>query len=104
MADEVRRAAYEIIRRKGATNHAIGLVTAALLRWVLRGEQRVLTMSRVQDGAAGIRGVALSLPAIVGRRGAVEVIEPPMDEGERDALQRSAEVLRKAHAETQQPE
>lgn len=32
IADEVRPAAYEIIRRKGATNHAIGLVTANLLR------------------------------------------------------------------------
>src|SRR5690242_20524144 len=28
IADRVRRAAYEIIKRKGATNHAIGLVTA----------------------------------------------------------------------------
>ena len=28
LAEEVRRAAYEIIRRKGATNHAIGLVTS----------------------------------------------------------------------------
>ena len=32
LANEVRRAAYEIIRRKGATNHAIGLVTADLLQ------------------------------------------------------------------------
>lgn len=37
VAEEVRRAAYGVIRRKGATNHAIGLVTAALLRWSLRG-------------------------------------------------------------------
>ena len=95
---EVRRAAYEIIRRKGATNHAIGWVTAALLRWVLRGEQRVLTVSRMQDGAAGIRDVALSLPAVVGPRGAVKVIEPSMDAVERGALHKSAEVLRKARA------
>ena len=104
IANEVRRAAYEIIRRKGATNHAIGLVTAALLRWVLRGERRVLTVSRVQDGAAGIRGVALSLPAIVGRDGAVEVIEPPMDDGEREGLHRSAEILRKAGSDARNPE
>ena len=34
LATEVRTAAYEIVRRKGATNHAIGLTTAALLRSV----------------------------------------------------------------------
>lgn len=95
---EVRRAAAEIIQRKGATNHAIGLATAALLRWILRGERRVLTVSRVQQGAAGITGVALSLPAVVGRDGATDVIVPDMDDDERDALARSAEVLRAARA------
>ena len=43
-------------------NLAIGLVTAALLEWSLRDERRVLTVSRVQDGVLGLRGVALSLP------------------------------------------
>jgi L-lactate dehydrogenase len=95
---ELRGAAGEIIRRKGATNHAIGLVTAALLRWILRGERRVLTVSRVHDGAAGITGVALSLPTVVGRDGATEVIVPEMDDGERAALVRSAEVLRAARS------
>jgi L-lactate dehydrogenase len=98
LAAEVRRAAAEIIRRKGATNHAIGLVTAALLRWILRGERRVLTVSRVQEGAVGIEGVALSLPAVVGRDGATEVIVPEMEDEERAALLRSAEVLRAARA------
>ena len=96
VANEVRHAAYEIIRRKGATNHAIGLVTADLLRSLLRDERRVLTVSRVQDGAAGLRGVALSLPAVVGAGGAAEVLDPVMDEEERAALLRSADVLRTA--------
>lgn len=95
-ADEVRRAAFEIIRRKGATNHAIGLVTAALLRWILRDERRILTVSRVQEGTLGFRNVALSLPAVVGAKGAVEVIDPEMDETELAGLRNSAGVLQKA--------
>jgi len=98
IAQEVRTAAHEIIERKGATNHAIGLVTATLLRWALRGERRALTVSRVQEGACGVQGVALSLPAIVGRDGARTVLEPDMTEAERAALHRSAQVLRSAHA------
>jgi L-lactate dehydrogenase len=96
IADEVRRAAFEIIRRKGATNHAIGLVTASLLRWAMRGERRILTVSRVQDEVPGLEGVALSLPTVVGSDGAKQVIEPDMTDGEREALLRSAEVLRTA--------
>jgi L-lactate dehydrogenase len=99
LAEEVRRAASEIIRRKGATNHAIGLVTAELLRCLLRDERRVLTVSRVQDGALGLRNVALSLPAIVGAQGAVDVLEPKMSGEERERLQHSADVLRRAAVE-----
>jgi L-lactate dehydrogenase len=97
--DDVRTAAYRIIAKKGATNHAIGLVTAALLNWTLSGGRRIVTVSRVQEGAAGIRDVAISLPTIVGTDGAVEVLEPDMDSEEREALARSAEVLRKAYRE-----
>ena len=99
MAEEVRTAAYEIIAKKGATNHAIGLVTAALLHWTLSGSRRIVTVSRVQEGAAGLRDVAISLPAIVSAEGAVEVIKPEMDTKERSALERSAQVLKQAYAE-----
>ena len=96
IATEVRTAAYEIIKRKGATNHAIGLTTAALLRSALRGERRVLTVSRVQTGALGLKDVALSLPTVVDVDGAVDVIAAKMDAGEHAALERSADVLRGA--------
>lgn len=98
LATEVRVAAREIIARKGATNHAIGLVTAALLRWTLRGERRVLTVSREQQGPLGLRGTTLSLPAVVGSEGASEVVEPRLEPDEHAALHRSAEVLERAHA------
>ena len=99
IADEVRTAAYRIIQRKGATNHAIGLVTAALLRWTLRGERRILTVSRVQEGAMGLTGVALSLPVVVGAEGATEVVVPEMTDEERDGVERSAALLKKAIAD-----
>jgi L-lactate dehydrogenase len=99
LALEVRRAAFEIIRRKGATNHAIGLVAAALLKTALRDERRVLTVSRVQEGALGLGDVALSLPTIVGLEGATQVLEPEMSSAELGALQRSAEILRAARAD-----
>jgi L-lactate dehydrogenase len=98
IATEVRTAAYEIIKRKGATNHAIGLTTAALLRSALRGERRVLTVSRVQTGALGLRDVALSLPTVVDVDGAVDVIPVKLDDAERGGLERSAGVLKMAIA------
>jgi L-lactate dehydrogenase len=93
IAHAVRRAAYEVIRRKGATNHAIGLVAAELVGCVLRDERRVLPVSRLQDGAFGLRGVALSLPTRVGAEGATPVVEPALDGTERTALAGSAALL-----------
>jgi L-lactate dehydrogenase len=98
VAEEVRRAAYEIIRRKGATNHAIGLVTADLLRCILRDERRVLTVSRLQEGALGLTDVALSLPAVVGAGGATDLLTPEISADERARLHHSADVLRQAAA------
>ena len=96
IAKEVRTAAQEIIKKKGVTNHAIGLVTAALLRAALRDDRRVLTVSRVQEGAFGLKGVALSLPTVVSSAGATEILEPKITEDELQALKKSADVLRKA--------
>ena len=101
LGEAVRVAAYEIIRRKGATNHAIGLVTAQLLKAIFRDAQRVLTVSRVQQDACGIDGVALSLPAVVGRAGATTIVAPDMDAGEQDAFARSAAVLARAQQEAE---
>ena len=94
MAQSVRRAAYEVIRRKGATNHAIGLVAAELIGCIVRDERRLLPVSRVQPDS----GVALSLPALVGAGGAVQVVAPAMDAAERAALAASGAVLQQAFA------
>jgi L-lactate dehydrogenase len=98
LAGQVRGAAYEIIQRKGATNHAIGLVTAALLKALLRGENRALTVSRVQNGALGLKDLALSLPTIVGADGATHVVEPELSRVERNGLEHSAGMLRQSIA------
>lgn len=99
IAEEVRTAAYQIIRRKGATNHAIGLVTADLLQCMLRGERCVLTVSRIQDGASGLHGVAFSMPTIVSAEGAIEILAPDMLPDERKRLDQSAEILQKAYGQ-----
>jgi L-lactate dehydrogenase len=93
----VRTAAYEIIRRKGATNHAIGWVTADLVRCILRNERRVLTVARRIDGACGLQDVALSLPMIVGATGAEQILEPHLSPTEAELLKHSAAVLRQAY-------
>ena len=103
ITEKVRQAAYDIIAKKGATNHAIGLVTAALLRWSQRTGGRVLTVSRVQEGALGMHGVALSLPTVVGPDGATRVLEPELTLREREAVLQSGDLLESAWRELKSP-
>ncbi len=100
IAEKVKHAAYEIIQRKGATNHAIGLVAATLLKWILRGERRIMNLSTVIQGHRDISDVAISLPSLVSAEGVEEVLDVEMDEPEHNAFMRSVTVLKKAIAET----
>jgi len=94
--DEVRKAAYEIVRRKGATNHAIGLVTAEILKWIMRGERRVVTLSTVLKGQYGLSGLAISLPVIISENGVERVLEMKLNEEEMSRLIKSAEIIKEA--------
>jgi len=90
----VRRAAYRIIAGKGATYFGIGGALVRVAQGLLGGQRAILTVSSRQEEVEGVRDVTLSLPQLVGRDGVLEAYLPPMDEGERAGLRKSAEALR----------
>ena len=91
---QVRDAAYEVIQRKGATHFAIGLAVASIVESILRNQRSVLPVSSLMEGQHGLENVCLSLPTIVGREGAVQVLELPLDDDEVRGLRQSAAVLK----------
>jgi L-lactate dehydrogenase len=96
IAGETRTAGIDIIGAKGATYYGIGAALVRIARAILRDEHAVFTVSSVVPQSTGLGEVALSLPAIVGREGIVRVLEVPLNDSERRALEASAETL-KAH-------
>lgn len=91
---DVVESAYRIIAGKGATNYAVGLAVTKIIEAVLRGENRVLTVSTLLNGWNGISDVCMAVPTIVDRNGAGRVLEPPITMHERDLLTSSAMQLR----------
>lgn len=96
IGEEVKNAAYKIIEKKGATNHAIGMVAATLVKWLLRDSRRIVTVSSVLSGAYGINDVALSVPCVISSDGVERVIEYEISDEEQEALKKSAATLREA--------
>ncbi|MCB9949040.1 MAG: L-lactate dehydrogenase [Rhodospirillaceae bacterium] len=94
--EAVRRAAYRIIDGKGATYYGIGAGLARIAQAILADDRSVMTVSTLNDEVEGVADVALSLPRIVGAAGILQDMQPDLDDGERDALRRSAETLKAA--------
>ena len=64
----------------------------------MRDEASVLTVSALIEGQYGIRGVCLSLPAIIDRSGIRRVLPIPLEEAELSRLRNSADAERAASA------
>jgi L-lactate dehydrogenase len=96
IAENTRRAAYEIIRRKGATYYAIAAGLVRIIEAIVRGENRVLTVSSVANGIHGLNGVALSLPCVINRQGIAKTLDLPLSSDEEAGLKTSAEIIHDA--------
>lgn len=94
----VRGAAYKIIAGKGATWFGIGGGIARIIQAIAGDERAVLTVSTLIPEVEGVTNVALSLPRVIGAKGAGDALWPELDATERTALRHSAEVLKAAAA------
>lgn len=94
--DKVRRAAYRIIKGKGATWFGIGAGMARLAKAIINDENAVLTCSKRVATIEGITDVTLSLPQIVCAQGIKNTIYPELDDDEKQLLRKSAAIIKAA--------
>ena len=96
MYREIRDSAYQIIQRKGATYYGIAMAVGRIAGCIVRDEHAVLPISVVLEGEYGLEQVALSIPSIVGKNGLEKILEIPLGQTEREALDNSARQLKEA--------
>ena len=90
----VRDSAYEIIERKGATYYGIGMAAARIAEAIVRDSHTVVPVSVSLNGEYGLSGLCLSIPTIIGNKGAEQVLEINLSEEEEEKLRRSASELK----------
>jgi L-lactate dehydrogenase len=91
---EAKDGGMMVYRHKGYTNYAIALAAATLLEAIVEDSGRILPVSTLLEGYAGISNVCLSIPAVIGREGVLKTLELSFSSVEREALHRSAEKLK----------
>jgi L-lactate dehydrogenase len=92
--DFTRKSGAEVIRLKGGAGRAVGVSIKEVVEAIALNSEKVLPVSTWQQGTLGISDISLSLPTKVGRAGIIEVIEPVVNDQEREGLHRSAESLK----------
>jgi len=90
----VRDAAYEIIKRKGATYYAIGLGLLSIVESILGDYRSVLSVSTLMMGQYGVRDICLSLPCVVGANGIEEILMLNLSRDEEEGFRSSAATLK----------
>jgi L-lactate dehydrogenase len=91
---QVRDAAYEIIRLKGATYYAIGLGLVSIVAAILGDYRRVMSVSTLMTGQHGVGDMCLSLPCVVGGNGVEEILTLNLDSTEESGFRASAGKLK----------
>ena len=93
IAEGVKNSAYEIIEKKKATYYGIAMSVRRICEAIVRDEKSVLPVSSIQAGEE-INGVALSMPAIVGKHGVEGLVPIELNNKEKASLKESADTLK----------
>lgn len=91
---KVKKEAYEIINRKGATFYGIALVLSDIIEAILYNQHKIMPISSLLLECQGVKNVCLGMPAVLGRNGVEKIWPLALNASEKKKLQKSAEVLK----------
>ncbi len=97
--DATKKSGATVIAQKGGAGRAVGVSIKEVVEAMALDNGRMLPVSTAQTGTMGISDISLSLPTFVGRHGAIKVIEPSVNDSEREKLHASAEALKATFAQ-----
>ncbi len=93
---DVRNAAYEIIKRKKATYYGIGMALVRITSAIFNNENRIMSISVLNNGIYDyVDNIYIGLPAVLNRNGVHHVVHFELSIEEKEKLKKSAAILRK---------
>lgn len=92
--ENVKNAAYEIIKRKKATYYGIAMGLHRIVESILLDQGSVWTVSTLINDYYGIDGVCLGLPAVIDSTGISKILRIPLSEEEAQLLAASAAIVK----------
>lgn len=94
ISNDVRTAAYEIIKAKGSTYYGIGMAICKIVRAIFHNENSIYTTSVRLRGEYGLRkDVFIGNPCIINSGGANRILELNLMNNELEQFKKSYEIL-----------
>ncbi len=98
ISNDVRTAAYEIIKAKGSTYYGIGMAICRIVRAIFHNENSVFTASVRLRGEYGLRkDVFIGNPCIINNGGANRVMELNLTDEELEKFRNSYNILSESY-------
>ena len=91
-----KKGGWKIVSGKGYTSTGVSAAMCRLVANIAADTREILPVSSVLQGEYGVRGVAASVPSVIGRNGIEEIHEVMMTDEERDAFLISVDTIRQA--------
>jgi malate dehydrogenase len=98
IAEKTRTSGADVIRLKGATTYAPGAVIAMMADAVLKGRNRVMSVSTCPEGEYSCSAVSIGVPVVLGRNGVERIIPLTLSDESRARFDESVEKVKKAIA------
>jgi malate dehydrogenase len=94
-----RSSGSDVIKLKGATTYAPAAVIAIMADAVLKGRNRVMSVSMYLNGEYGFSGVSIGVPCVLGRNGVEKILELKLDPDTKSEFAKSvssvSEIIKK---------
>lgn len=94
IADHVKNAGAEVIKRKKATYYAIASSVCRIVNAIIKDEHAVLPVSTVECDSYGLKDISIGLPCIINAEGIYKVVTLILDDDEKAKLENSAATLK----------
>jgi len=89
-----RTSGAEVIKLKGATTYAPAVEIAVAVDAVLRGRNRVMSVSTFLQGEYGLSNISIGVPVILGKNGVERILELELSPEAKKQFNESASIIK----------
>jgi malate dehydrogenase len=98
IVSKTRTSGADVIKLKGATTYAPGAVIAMMADAVLRGRNRVMSVSTCPQGEYSCSAVSIGVPVVLGKNGVEKIVELKLSPESKMLFEKSVAIVKKAIA------